>query len=83
MLTPEVAAGYALPHVATPERWQRLRRFFTWQMDEQHNKITMTALPALRAFNKPILLVWGELDDNFGPELVTTASASEGDLRAA
>ena len=69
VLTPEIAAGYALPHVATPERWQRLRRFFTWQMDEQHNKITMTALPAMRAFVKPILLVWGEQDDNFGPEL--------------
>jgi pimeloyl-ACP methyl ester carboxylesterase len=69
MLTPEVAAGYALPHVATPERWQRLRRFFTWQIDEQHNKVTMTALPAMRAFAKPILLVWGEKDDNFGPEL--------------
>lgn len=69
MLTPEVAAGYALPHVATPERWQRLRRFFAWQMDEQHNKITMTALPAMRVFAKPILLVWGEQDDNFGPEL--------------
>ncbi len=69
MLTPEVAAGYALPHVATPERWQRLRRFFTWQMDEKHNDITMTALPAMRKFSKPILLIWGERDENFGPEL--------------
>lgn len=69
MLTPQIAAGYALPHVATPERWQRLRRFFTWQMDETHNNITMTALPAMRRFNKPILLIWGERDENFGPQL--------------
>lgn len=69
LLTPEIAAGYALPHVATAERWQRLRRFFAWQLDEQHNDITMTALPAMRVFNQPILLIWGERDENFGPEL--------------
>lgn len=69
MLTPEIAAAYANPHVATPERWQRLRRFFTWQLDEAHNDITMTALPGMRAFTKPVLLMWGERDENFGPEL--------------
>jgi len=69
MLTPEIAAAYANPHVATPERWQRLRRFFAWQLDETHNKITMTALPGMRAFTKPVLLMWGERDENFGPEL--------------
>jgi pimeloyl-ACP methyl ester carboxylesterase len=68
-LTPEIAAAYANPHVATPERWQRLRRFFAWQLDETHNKITMTALPGMRAFTKPVLLMWGERDENFGPEL--------------
>lgn len=69
MLTPEIASAYASPHVATPERWQRLRRFFAWQLDETHNKITMTALPGMRAFAKPVLLMWGERDENFGPEL--------------
>lgn len=29
----------------------------------------MTALPAMRAFKKPILLIWGEQDENFGPKL--------------
>ena len=69
MLTPEIASAYASPHVATSERWQRLRRFFVWQLDESHNGITMTALPGMRAFAKPVLLMWGERDNNFGPEL--------------
>jgi pimeloyl-ACP methyl ester carboxylesterase len=29
----------------------------------------MTALPGMRAFTKPVLLMWGERDENFGPEL--------------
>jgi pimeloyl-ACP methyl ester carboxylesterase len=69
VLTREVLQAYALPHVATPERWQRLRRFFRWQMDETHNDITMTALPGMRAFERPVLLLWGERDENFGPHL--------------
>ncbi|MBT9446647.1 MAG: alpha/beta hydrolase [Hyphomonadaceae bacterium] len=69
VLTSDVLRAYALPHIATPERWQRLRRFFRWQMDETHNDITMTALPGMRAFKRPVLLLWGERDENFGPEL--------------
>jgi pimeloyl-ACP methyl ester carboxylesterase len=69
MLSREILAGYALPHVATPERWQRLRRFFRWQMDPAHNDITMTALPGMRQFERPVLLLWGEKDENFGPHL--------------
>jgi pimeloyl-ACP methyl ester carboxylesterase len=69
ILTSEVLRAYTLPHVATPERWQRLRRFFRWQMDESHNDITMTALPGMRAFERPVLLLWGERDENFGPHL--------------
>jgi len=68
-VTPAIAAAYSLPHVATPKRWQRLRRFFTWQMDESHNDITLTALPGMRAFGRPVLLMWGERDENFGPDL--------------
>ncbi len=69
VLTSEVLDAYALPHIATPARWQRLRRFFRWQMDETHNDITMTALPGMRAFERPVLLLWGERDENFGPHL--------------
>lgn len=69
VLTSDVLRAYALPHTATPERWQRLRRFFRWQMDETHNDITMTALPGMLAFERPVLLLWGERDENFGPHL--------------
>ena len=68
-LTPEIARAFALAHAGSAERWQRLRRFFTWQMDEAHNAVTMSAVPAMRNFNKPVLLIWGERDENFGPEL--------------
>jgi pimeloyl-ACP methyl ester carboxylesterase len=69
VLTSDVLRAYALPHLATPERWQRLRRFFRWQMDKSHNAVTMTALPGMRAFERPVLLLWGERDENFGPHL--------------
>jgi pimeloyl-ACP methyl ester carboxylesterase len=69
VLTRETLVGYTAPHIASPERWQRLRRFFRWQLDEDHNDITMTALPGMRAFERPVLLLWGERDENFGPDL--------------
>lgn len=69
ILTRDVLKAYVRPHIATPARWQRLRRFFRWQMDESHNDITMTAVPAMRAFERPVLLLWGERDENFGPDL--------------
>lgn len=69
-LSSAVLTGYAAPHVATPERWQRLRRFFAWQLDPSHARsTTLQAVPAMRAFTAPTLLVWGERDDNFGPDL--------------
>ncbi|MBI2803346.1 MAG: alpha/beta hydrolase [Gammaproteobacteria bacterium] len=69
-ITADVARGYSLPHVATAERWQRLRRFFAWQLDPAHSRTTtLTAVPAMRAFQAPTLLLWGEQDGNFGPQL--------------
>jgi pimeloyl-ACP methyl ester carboxylesterase len=68
-LTPAVLAGYALPLTSSPDRWQRLRRFFSAQLDPAHQQVTLNAVPAMRAFKAPVLLLWGEKDDNFGPEL--------------
>jgi pimeloyl-ACP methyl ester carboxylesterase len=31
----------------------------------------MDAVPALRQFQKPVLIVWGEKDTNFGPDIGT------------
>lgn len=61
--------AFTMQHTASPERWQRLRRFFAWQLDAEHNKLTMTALPGMRAFTKPVLLLWGAQDENFGPDI--------------
>jgi pimeloyl-ACP methyl ester carboxylesterase len=61
--------AFTMQHTSSPERWQRLRRFFGWQLDPAHNKITMTALPGMRTYSKPVLLLWGERDENFGPDI--------------
>jgi pimeloyl-ACP methyl ester carboxylesterase len=69
VLSDEVLAAYARPHVATPERWLRLRRFFRWQLDRDHNLETLRALDGMRRFARPTLLLWGRHDSNFGPPI--------------
>jgi pimeloyl-ACP methyl ester carboxylesterase len=59
--------SFASEHLATSLRWQRLRRFFRWQLDPTHSHLTMDAVPAMRRFQKPVLIIWGEKDTNFGP----------------
>jgi len=61
--------AFATEHLANALRWQRLRRFFDWQIDPANNHLTMEAVPAMRRFTKPVLIVWGEKDTNFGPEI--------------
>jgi len=68
-LTDATLDAFANEHLASPLRWQRLRRFLRWQMDPDHNHLTMEAVPAMRRFTKPVLLLWGEKDTNFGPEI--------------
>ena len=69
VLTDEVLAAYVRPHISSPERWLRLRRFFRWQLDRDHNRETLRALDGLRRFDRPTLLLWGRHDTNFGPAL--------------
>jgi len=65
-VSPKTYAAFTMQHASSPERWQRLRRFFAWQLDPAHHNITMTVLPGMRKFNHPVLLLWGENDENFG-----------------
>jgi len=65
----EVLAAYARAHTATPERWQRLVRFFRWQLDPDHNREPLRALDGMRRFGRPTLILWGKQDTNFGPAL--------------
>jgi pimeloyl-ACP methyl ester carboxylesterase len=69
VLTDDVLAAYVRPHIASPERWLRLRRFFRWQLDRDHNLETLRALDGMRRFDRPTLLLWGKQDTNFGPAL--------------
>ena len=68
-LTADVLQGWAGPHVDSAARWQRLRRFFRWQLDPEHQRVTAEVVPALRRFDRPVLLLWGARDANFGPLL--------------
>jgi pimeloyl-ACP methyl ester carboxylesterase len=67
--TDEVLLAYARAHTSSDARWQRLRRFFRWQLDPEHNRVTLDAVPALRRFEQPTLLLWGRQDTNFGPAI--------------
>lgn len=65
-LTDEVLKAFADPHIATPARWQRLRRFFAWQLDPAHRRATMDAVAGMQKFTQPTLILWGQRDVNFG-----------------
>jgi pimeloyl-ACP methyl ester carboxylesterase len=67
--TDEVLAAYTRAHIATPERWARLQRFFRWQLDPEHSRVTMDAVAGMRKFEQPTLLLWGKQDTNFGPAI--------------
>jgi 2-hydroxymuconate-semialdehyde hydrolase len=69
VLTDEVLNAFTRPNMATPERWLRLRRFLSWQLDRDHNLETMRAVDGMRRFHRPTLILWGRNDTNFGPEI--------------
>ena len=67
VLDDEVLTAFVRPNMATPERWLRLRRFLSWQLDRDHNLETMRAVDGIRRFRRPTLILWGQNDKNFGP----------------
>jgi pimeloyl-ACP methyl ester carboxylesterase len=66
VLTDDVLKAFIRPHASTPGRWQRLRRFFRWQLDPEHNHVTVRAVEWMRKFKTPTLILWGKQDGNFG-----------------
>jgi pimeloyl-ACP methyl ester carboxylesterase len=68
-LTDEMLSAFVEPQLATAGRWCRLRRFFGWQIDPQHNLETMRALDGMKRFDRPVLILWGQHDTNFGPAI--------------
>lgn len=68
-LTEETLYAFTRPHTATRRRWQRLRRFFRWQLDQEHNRETMRAVAGMKRFSAPTLVLWGAQDDHFGRQI--------------
>lgn len=68
-LSDEMLDAFANEHIATALRWQRLRRFFKGQLDPTNERLTQEAVPAMRRFTRPVLILWGQKDTNFGPEI--------------
>lgn len=68
-LNDDVLDAFANEHIATAPRWQRLRRFIRWQLDPANTLLTLGAVPAMRRFTKPVLILWGGKDTNFGPDI--------------
>jgi pimeloyl-ACP methyl ester carboxylesterase len=66
VLTDEVLHAIVQPLIATPARWQRLRRFFAGQLDADNQAETVRAVEGMRQFSAPTLILWGRLDGNFG-----------------
>jgi pimeloyl-ACP methyl ester carboxylesterase len=69
VFTDEVVLAYTRAHTSSKARWERLRRFFRWQLDPEHNRVTLDAVDGLRRFDRPTLILWGKLDTNFGPAI--------------
>ncbi len=69
VLTDDVLKAFLRPHISTGRRWQRLRRFFRWQLDREHNQVTMRAIEWMRKFHTPTLILWGQRDGNFGESI--------------
>jgi len=68
-LSDETLSAFVDPQTATAGRWCRLRRFLGWQIDPEHNLETMRALDAMKRFERPVLILWGQHDTNFGPPI--------------
>jgi pimeloyl-ACP methyl ester carboxylesterase len=68
VLTPELLHGYIAANLTDRHRRAKTRRFLTCQLDPANQRATADAVPGLRGFDHPTLIVWGRDDPHFGPE---------------
>jgi pimeloyl-ACP methyl ester carboxylesterase len=68
VLTPELLEGYIRSNFATAHRRRKTRRFLAGQLDPNNMARTTQALPGLRRFDHPTLIIWAHDDPHFGPE---------------
>jgi pimeloyl-ACP methyl ester carboxylesterase len=66
VLTRELLSGYIAANLADPHRRAKTRRFLRGQLEAANHRATGDAVPGLRAFDHPTLLVWGRDDPHFG-----------------
>jgi pimeloyl-ACP methyl ester carboxylesterase len=77
VLTPELLHGYIAANLADRHRRAKTRRFLAGQLDPANQRATADALPGLRAFDHPTLIVWGRDDptsDRNGPSCCAATS---------
>ena len=67
VLDDELIAGYVRANASDLNRLHKTARFLAGQLDPDKNRWTNEALPGLRLFGHPTLLLWGEDDVHFGP----------------
>jgi len=68
VLSPELLRGYVAANLVDRHRRAKTQRFLAGQLDPANNRATTDALPGLRAFTHPTLIVWGADDPHFGAE---------------
>jgi pimeloyl-ACP methyl ester carboxylesterase len=68
VLTPELLAGYIRANLGDAHRRGKTRRFLAGQLDPRNNRATLDAVPGLKRFDHPTLIVWAPDDPHFGPE---------------
>jgi len=68
VLTPELLAGYIRANLGDAHRRRKTARFLAGQLDPRNQRTTADAVPGLRRFDHPTLLVWAADDPHFGPE---------------
>ena len=68
VLAPELLSGYIRANFGNAHRRAKTQRFLSGQIDPKNNGATQTALPGLKRFDHPTLIVWGADDPHFGPE---------------
>lgn len=67
-LTDELVDGLLAANLATRHRRAKTRRFLAAQLDVINQAHTGAAVDALKKFDRPTLILWGERDVHFPPE---------------
>lgn len=68
VLDRELIAGYIRANASDPHRRAKTARFLAGQLDPNNNLWTNEAVPGLKVFDRPTLLLWAADDVHFGPQ---------------